>query len=115
MAVRPDKLEDARALVARILSEIERIGEGDLLEIHHLRRYVWKRLEYHERGTPLHRRKLKALMLKSQNGLCFDCGQALGAEPELDRIAAHLGYKAENVRLVCHECHRSSQKQKKYT
>lgn len=54
-------------------------------------------------------------MSKRQDGRCFDCGMALNAQPELDRIEAHLGYKEENVRLVCHECHRSSQKRKKYT
>jgi hypothetical protein len=42
-----------------------------------LRRKMFKTLSYQERGTPVHRRKLKRQKYAEQNGPCAICSEAL--------------------------------------
>ncbi len=71
-----------------------------------LRRYILKRLEFDERGTPTQRRKLKDLKRKFQRGLCYECAQPLPEKgAELHRLQALEGYTEANTRLLCHACH----------
>jgi hypothetical protein len=81
-----------------------------------LRRFIFTRLIYDERGTPMQRKILKLKKMISQKGLCFDCGGELPTTgAELDRISAMDGYTAENTHLVCHNCHRKSQEERGFT
>ena len=108
-------LEAVKPILDLLREQLSALAECDALRLHSLRRYVAKRLEFDERGTPAQRRKLKDLMWKRQRGTCADCGEELPeSETELDRIVAHLGYVKDNVRLVHHACHRKSQAEKKF-
>ena len=81
--------------------------------LHQMRRYVAKRLEFDERGTPTMRRKLHELKWKRQMGICALCPDPLPERgAELDRLIATQGYTEENTRLVHHDCHRKAQEAK---
>jgi hypothetical protein len=81
-----------------------------------MRRYIARRLEFDERGTPMQRRKLKEQKWKRQRGLCATCACELPERgSELDRFEATEGYSDENTRLVCHNCHRKSQEEKNFS
>ena len=105
---------DDRAAAITILEQLrERIaavaGE-DRERLFQMRRYILKRLEFDERGTPTQRRKLKEAKRKSQLGLCALCQTALPARgAELDRFRAIDGYTARNTQLVCHSCHQQAE------
>ena len=87
--------------------------DGELLFA--LRRRLYTRLMHLERGTPMHRTKLKRVKWKSQNGLCELCGRAMDQKgSELDRFKASDGYTVENTRLVHHDCHVADQAEKGY-
>ena len=95
-------LEQARAA-------IEAAADDDPERRFQLRRYILKRLEFDERGTPTQRRKLKELKRKFQRGLCYDCGQTLPAQgAELHRLDAIAGYTETNTRLLCRACHQKA-------
>jgi hypothetical protein len=75
-----------------------------------MRRYILKRLEFDERGTPTHRRKLKDLKRKFQHGLCYECAEPLPVKgAELHRLSAIEGYTEANTRLLCRACHQKAQ------
>jgi len=94
-----DILEQTRAL-------IESASGGNADVRFQLRRYILKRLEFDERGTPTQRRKLKELKRKFQRGLCYDCAAVLPPKgAELHRLHAMEGYTEANTRLLCRTCH----------
>ncbi len=75
-----------------------------------LRRRLYTRLMHLERGTPMHRTKLKRLKWKAQKGVCAICEKPMEQKgSELDRFKASDGYTVENTRLVHHECHVADQ------
>src|SRR5271154_1446404 len=96
-------LEQLRARIADVVGE-------DRERLFQMRRYILKRLEFDERGTPTQRRKLKEAKRKSQRGLCALCQIALPERgAELDRFRAIEGYTARNTQLVCHSCHQKAE------
>ena len=109
--------EDDRAKLLPILSKlrsdlVEASGHNEEL-LFSMKRYIAKRLEFDERGTPTQRRKLKDQKWKSQRGLCAMCkGDLPERGAELDRFRAIDGYTAENTQLVCHNCHRKAQEER---
>ena len=113
-------LPDAdRAKVLPILEKLRvdlQEASGGVEEIlFSMKRYISKRLEFDERGTPTQRRKLKDLKRKSQRGLCAGCsGELPQRGAELDRFRAIDGYTAENTQLVCHSCHRKAQEERNF-
>ena len=81
-----------------------------------LRRRLYTRLMHLERGTPMHRTKLKRVKWKAQEGKCAICGKAMDQKgSELDRAKANDGYTVENTRLVHHECHVADQRLKGFS
>ncbi len=81
-----------------------------------LRRRLYTRLMHLERGTPMHRTKLKRLKWKAQEGKCAICDKPMEQKgSELDRFKASDGYTVENTRLVHHECHVADQRAKGYS
>ena len=114
MPVLPD---EARARILPILEKLrldlqEASGGNDEI-LFSMKRYIAKRLEFDERGTPTQRRKLKDQKWKSQRGLCAGCkGELPERGAELDRFRAIDGYTTENTQLVCHTCHRRAQEER---
>ena len=101
----PDR-EKAIALLVRLRGEIVAAAGEDKDTIFQMKRYIAKRLEFDERGTPTERRKLKDQKWKKQRGLCAVCqGKLPERGAELDRFKAIDGYTVENTQLVCHACH----------
>ena len=110
----PKLCEEDRARAVLILHklrlDLHEACAGNEEILFSMKRYIAKRLEVDERGTPTQRRKLKEQKMKTQNGLCAVCNSRLpdhGAE--LDRFHALRGYTIENTQLLCPTCHRSTQ------
>jgi hypothetical protein len=100
-------------LLAALRESIDREAAGDPALRHQIRRYIAKRLEFDERGTPTARRKLKDLKFKLQKGLCNLCLAELPSQgAELDRFKAIDGYTEANTQLLCHACHTTTQKER---
>jgi hypothetical protein len=102
--------EKARALLDELRARIEETAAGDEALRFQMKRYIAKRLEFDERGTPTHRRRLKAQKRESQRGLCASCEEDLPERgAELHRARAIDGYTVENTSLVCARCHANAE------
>jgi hypothetical protein len=100
----------AIAILEQLRERIVAVTGEDRERLFQMRRYILKRLEFDERGTPTQRRKLKEAKRKSQLGLCALCHTALpNRGAELDRFRAIDGYTARNTQLVCHSCHQKAE------
>jgi hypothetical protein len=111
--------DEDRAAAIAILDElrgrIAAVAGEDRDRLFQMRRYILKRLEFDERGTPTQRRKLKDAKRKSQRGLCALCqGPLPDRGAELDRFRAIDGYTARNTQLVCHSCHQKAEAERGY-
>ena len=101
------------AILAKLRMELQEASGGSEELLFSMKRYIAKRLEFDERGTPTQRRKLKDQKWKSQLGLCAVCkGELPERGAELDRFRAMDGYTSENTQLLCHSCHRTVQEQR---
>lgn len=101
---------NAIALLQEIRSRIDAVADGDEVVRFQMRRYIAKRLEFDERGTPTQRRRLKDLKWKFQRGLCYECAQPLpNRGAELHRLKAIDGYTEANTQLLCRACHEKAQ------
>jgi hypothetical protein len=100
----------AIAILESVRGQIAEVAGDDRVRIFQVRRYILKRLEFDERGTPTQRRKLKDQKWKMQRGLCAVCQEKLPERgAELDRFSAIDGYTAGNTQLVCHRCHQQAE------
>jgi hypothetical protein len=100
----------AIAILGELRAWIAEVAGEDRERLFQVRRYILKRLEFDERGTPTQRRKLKEQKRKMQRGLCAVCGEKLPERgAELDRFRAIEGYTVANTQLVCHGCHQKEQ------
>ena len=107
----PSDREKAILLLTQLREQIRLAANDNPDLIFQIKRYIAKRLEFDERGTPTQRRKLKDLMRKRQHGLCALCQTKLPERgAELDRFLAIEGYTPANTQLLCHDCHRATQK-----
>jgi len=113
----PHELEHlANPLLAEVREKLRALCGADEELLWALRRKLAKHLIYDERGTPMHRRKLKQDKLKEQQGACLLCSQPLPVRGAvLDRLEAMLGYTHENTRLLCPRCDAQVQEERKYT
>jgi hypothetical protein len=97
-------------LLDKLRADLKQISSDDDDLLFSMRRYILKRLEFDERGTPTQRRKLKDLKRKFQHGLCYECAEPLPAKgAELHRLSAIEGYTEANTRLLCRACHQKAQ------
>ena len=100
----------ARALLDELRAKIDEAAAGDEALRFQIRRYIAKRLEFDERGTPTHRKRLKEQKRTSQRGLCASCEEDLPESgAELHRARAIDGYTAENTSLLCPRCHANAE------
>jgi hypothetical protein len=100
----------AIAILEELRGRIAAVAGEDRERLFQVRRYILKRLEFDERGTPTQRRKLKDQKWKMQRGLCALCqGKLPERGAELDRFKAIDGYTARNTQLVCHDCHQKAE------
>jgi hypothetical protein len=105
----------AIAILDELRGRIATVAGEDRDRLFQMRRYILKRLEFDERGTPTQRRKLKDAKRKSQRGLCALCQCPLPERgAELDRFRAIDGYTARNTQLVCHSCHQKAEAERGY-
>lgn len=112
----PEQSEAANALLDHVRNRLKEMSDGDERLHFSLRRRIYVRLSYDERGNPMHRKKLKDRKWKEQRGKCANCGCDLPiAGAELDRTDAVLGYTPENTKLLCHACHRKQQEERGFT
>jgi hypothetical protein len=106
----PSDREKAILLLTHLREQIRLAANDNPDLIFQIKRYIAKRLEFDERGTPTQRRKLKDLMRKRQHGLCALCQTKLPERgAELDRFVAIEGYTAANTQLLCRDCHHATQ------
>ena len=66
-----------RHIVESVRRRISRATKKDLARVWAMRRYVYTRLIYDEKGTPMQRRILKMKKMISQKGLCAICRRKL--------------------------------------
>ena len=112
----PEQAIASNELVEYVERRCKEISGGDARLLFSLRRRVFTRLSYLERGDPAHRRKLKEKKWKDQRGKCAIGGEDLPVTgAELDRSDPVLGYTEENTQLVCHEHHRQQQKERGFS
>ncbi len=80
-----------------------------------LRRKLVKSLSYDERGTPMHRRRIKAMKRAEQNNKCAICHKSLPKrDVVLDRFEAMKGYTLKNTRVLCRKCDFGVQAERKF-
>jgi hypothetical protein len=100
----------AIAILESVRRQVAEVAGDDPARTFQMRRYILKRLEFDERGTPTQRRKLKDVKRKMQRGLCAVCQERLPERgAELDRFKAIDGYTARNTQLLCHHCHQKAE------
>jgi hypothetical protein len=111
--------QEEREIANRLLDEIRHQIEESSLSNESLkwalRRYIYLRLQYDERGSSMKRRALKAKLVIKQHALCAICGKTLAEKGSvLDRIEAMKGYNLENTRLLCPDCDTLTQESRHY-
>jgi hypothetical protein len=105
-----EQVQQATDLLNEIRTRLDQLSDGDRALLFALRRRIYIRLSYDERGTPAQRSKLKNTKWKEQRGKCSICNEDLPvSEAELDRLDAVAGYTAANTQLIHHACHRKQQ------
>jgi len=105
----------ARRIVEDVRKVIADGSGGDAALVWAMRRYIYIRLQYDERGSPIHRRLLKLKKMVAQKGKCALCGVELPERgAELDRFDPMKGYTEENTQVVCQKCHREGQAKKEF-
>src|SRR5580698_3817202 len=108
-----DDRQKAIQILDQTRAQIEAAAADDPELRFQMRRYILKRLEFDERGTPTQRRRLKEQKRRSQRGLCALChGELPQRGAELDRFRAVDGYTAGNTQLVCHNCHQKAEEER---
>ena len=105
-----EQSKEINDLLDEIRGRLKELSGDDKALLFALRRRIYIRLTYDERGSPAHRAKLKNQKWKHQRGKCAICQEDFPVtEAELDRLDAPAGYTPENTRLIHHACHRKQQ------
>lgn len=98
--------KDEQLIGHEILTQVRQsmadVSNGDAELVWALRRFIYARLMYDERGKPMERKKLKTAKIKLQGSICCLCHTALPDRGTvLDRLVAMKGYTIENTRVLC--------------
>lgn len=112
-----DELRAVNSYLERVRRSIEQLSGGDSNLLFAIRRKIAKELTYDERGKPMVRKVLKARKFGAQRGLCDVCKKPLEANGKnaiLDRIETMRGYVDDNTRLICSDCDRRIQEERRY-
>lgn len=111
----PEELAKANELLALIRERLETLSDGDRALLFAYRRKISKELTYDERSKPKERMRLKKLKREEQGELCPICLMKLPDRYNvLDRLQAVDGYTPENTRLICNECDKKVQRERRY-
>jgi uncharacterized protein with PIN domain len=112
-----EQRERSRLILERTRQEITEAAGADPLAEFSIRRYIYIRLQYDERGNPAQRKKLKMKLFDKQLGRCPLCQEPLIAlnGAELHRTQASTGYTEDNTTLVHPACHRKQQADRNYS
>ena len=106
----PPEIASLNELQDVTVAALQFLAGDDAALLFALRRRLYTRLMHLERGTPMHRTKLKRLKWKAQEGRCAICDKPMEQKgSELDRFKASEGYTEKNTRLIHHECHVADQ------
>jgi hypothetical protein len=73
----PEQAEAANALLKQIEEQLEKMSGGSAALLFSLRRRIYIRLSYSERGSPAHRKNLKKIKREEQRGKCAIGGEDL--------------------------------------
>ena len=104
-----------RPLYECVSTRLGELSRDDSELLFALRRKLAKSLIYDERGTPMHRRRIKTLKREEQQGQCAICHEPLPRRGAiLDRFEAMRGYTLENTRLLCSECDSRIQEERNF-
>jgi uncharacterized protein with PIN domain len=107
--------ELARQILADTKGRIASASKDDAGLEWAMRRYIYIRLQHDERGTPMARRDLKAMLRDRQTNRCPLCGERLPEKNAvLDRLEAMKGYTENNTRLLCPDCDKKVQAERHY-
>jgi len=110
-----DEREAASQILTETRTRIAAFSKSDADLEWAMRRYIYIRLQHDERGTPMERRALKAILRSKQDDLCLLCGEQLPKKGAvLDRLEAMKGYTEDNTRLLCPSCDKKVQEQRHY-
>ena len=92
-------------LITGIRERLQILSGGDEALLFALRRKLYTRLTYDERGPSIKRRALKLKKRKEQDGKCAECKNELPEKNTvLDRLEAMKGYTVENTQVLCKPC-----------
>jgi hypothetical protein len=102
-------------LLAETRERLKTLSGDDEALLWALRRKLYTRLTYDERGSSMQRQALKQRKRKEQEDKCAECKNEL---PEknvvLDRLEGMKGYTVENTRLLCQSCDYLIQEQRRF-
>ena len=109
-----ERMEKADPILAKVRALIREAAEGDAELEFAIRRRVWNKLGQDERSLK-DRIALKKLKRKTQDGKCPECNNPLPLKGAvLDRIRTMDLYTVENTRLLCPDCDRRIQEERRY-
>lgn len=109
-----ERKEKADPILAKVRELICDAAMGDADLEFAIRRRVWNKLGQDERSLPI-RIALKKLKRKKQDGKCASCTNPLPLKGAvLDRLRTMDLYTEENTRLLCPDCDRRIQEERRY-
>lgn len=109
-----ERTDKADPIVTKVREMIRDAAMGDAELEFAIRRRVWNKIGQDERSLKI-RIALKKLKRKKQNGECALCGKPLPAKGSvLDRLKTMDLYTEPNTRLLCPDCDRRVQEERRY-
>ena len=116
MTLTAEQREQTQKLLAKVRDDLATLASGNPAVLFAMRRRVFIRLLYDERGTPAERKRLKKQKRLEQNNLCPRCNEPLrDKDAALDRRAQMGGDTPENTELIHQHCHREDQRLRRFT
>jgi 5-methylcytosine-specific restriction endonuclease McrA len=109
-----ERTDKADPIIAKVREMIRDAATGDAELEFAIRRRVWNKIGQDERSLKV-RIALKKLKRTKQDGKCTLCGGPLPAKGSvLDRLKTMDLYTEANTRLLCPDCDRRVQEERRY-